>query len=80
LKDYLLNFVSSTEPKSYKEAINSNDSELWKEVMIEEINSLQSMETRELTDLPKDRKGIKSKWVFKIKCMKMGILINIKRD
>ena len=56
-----------SEPKSYQEAISGKDSSRWKAAMEEEIASLMKNDVWELVTLPKDRKAITSKWVFKIK-------------
>ena len=51
-------------PCTYKEAsTNSN----WKMAMNEEYNALQINQTWTLVELPKDRKAIGCKWVFKAK-------------
>jgi transposase InsO family protein len=54
-------------PKSYSEAINSENSHQWKEAIKQEYDNLIKNETWELVELPKDRKAIGCKWVFKIK-------------
>lgn len=53
------------DPISYDEAINRNDE--WKKAINKEIESLQSLETWEECELPKNRKAIDTKWVFKTK-------------
>lgn len=55
------------EPDSYKEALNSPDKDKWLEAMLSEISSLDENETWELVKLPKGRKALKNKWVYKIK-------------
>jgi len=51
-------------PRTYKDAIKS---EKWKKAMQEEYDGLIKNETWILTDLPKGRKPIDSKWTFKLK-------------
>ena len=58
---------SLVEPKTLKEAMGSPQSELWKNAMKEEFNSLIDNKTWEYCDLPTGKKAIKSKWCFKIK-------------
>jgi hypothetical protein len=50
-----------------KEAIKSIEGKLYKDVMVEEIESLHKNETWDLVKLPNGRKTINRKWVFKKK-------------
>jgi Reverse transcriptase (RNA-dependent DNA polymerase) len=52
--------------------MNCNDREKWKIAMREELNSLDELNTWELTELPEGRKAIGNKWVFKIKLDENG--------
>jgi len=64
----LLNLESrSSIPKSYKEAITSNEKSKWADAMDSEFNSLQSNNTWSLEPLPEGRKAIGVKWVYTIK-------------
>uniref|UniRef100_A0ACD5Z493 Uncharacterized protein n=1 Tax=Avena sativa TaxID=4498 RepID=A0ACD5Z493_AVESA len=60
------------EPKSYKEAMASPESNLWMDAMYEELNSMNKNKVWELVTLPKDRKPIGSKWIFKRKLNASG--------
>lgn len=61
-------FVSfGYEPSTYQEALVSDDRENWKLAMDEEMNSHRKNRTWNLIDLPRDRKVIDCKWVFKTK-------------
>jgi len=51
----------------YKNAMTRPDSEFWGEAINSELESLSKMRTWEITDLPKDKRAIGSKWIFKIK-------------
>lgn len=55
------------EPGTFKEAMASKDSEKWRKAMDNEISSLKDNETWEMVDLPKGRKSIPCKWVYRIK-------------
>ena len=55
------------EPNTYNEAIRNSDKMLWKKAMDSEMNSLKENKTWVLVDLPKNRKAIPCKWVFRIK-------------
>ncbi|CAI7795225.1 unnamed protein product [Closterium sp. NIES-54] len=55
------------EPATLKEALESSDAEEWKKAMESELKSIEENSTWELVELPKGRKAITSKWLFKIK-------------
>ena len=57
----------NNEPSCYREAISNEDEKHWRLAMTDEMKSLRENETWELTDLPKDRKALPCKWVYKIK-------------
>lgn len=57
----------SCEPRSYQEAVKSNEKENWFNAMKEEYDSLIKNETWTLVKPTKDQKVIDNKWVFKIK-------------
>ncbi|GKB04884.1 retrovirus-related pol polyprotein from transposon TNT 1-94 [Tanacetum coccineum] len=54
-------------PKTYKEAMTSRNSAFWKEAIDDEMDSLVSNNTWELSDLPPGSKAIGCRWVFRIK-------------
>lgn len=60
-------FLMTTIPTNYNEALECKEAAEWKNAMNEEYNSLLQNNTWELTDLPENRKAIKSKWVYTIK-------------
>ena len=55
------------EPESFEEAMDNEHSEKSIEVMQDEMNSLHENKTFELVKLPKGKRALKNKWVFKIK-------------
>ncbi|WVZ16441.1 hypothetical protein V8G54_009423 [Vigna mungo] len=57
----------SDEPRSYKEALDSSDRHVWQGAMEEELEALKKNSTWRLVDLPKGKKVIGSKWIFKKK-------------
>eukprot|EP00253_Pinus_taeda_P028323 PITA_28323 len=59
--------VTDDEPRTVKEAVDSEDGKLWKEAMVDEMASLHKNEAWDLVDLSAGRKPIGSKWVFKKK-------------
>src|SRR5258708_25869086 len=59
--------TSTVEPKSMKEAKGRDDWPLWNEAALKEYSQMLAHNTWELVPLPKGRKRVGSKWVFKIK-------------
>ncbi|CAI7924023.1 unnamed protein product, partial [Closterium sp. NIES-54] len=55
------------EPATLKKALESSDAKEWKKAMESELKSNEENDTWELVELPKGRKAITSKWLFKIK-------------
>ena len=76
----MLSLVASIneEPSTYQEAITSKDSDLWKAAMTEELKSLYENGTWEEATLPRGRKTIGCKWVYKIKRDNEGVVIRYK--
>ena len=54
-------------PKSYKEAINSPQKELWIKAINIELNTLKNNNIWELVKKSANIKSIKTRWVYKIK-------------
>ena len=59
--------ITDDDPRTVKEAVNSEDGKLWKEAMVHEMTSLNKNEAWDLVELPARRKPIGNKWVFKKK-------------
>ncbi|CAI7761948.1 unnamed protein product [Closterium sp. NIES-53] len=57
----------SGEPATLKEALESSDAEEWKKAMESELKRIEESVTWEMVELPKGRKAITSKWIFKLK-------------
>jgi hypothetical protein len=83
--DYFKTKVLSAEeidldtPSTYKEAINSENSEKWKISMNEELNSLKKMKVfKKIEELPRNSPIVGSKWVYKIKINPKGELEKFK--
>lgn len=76
--DYVISFhnvMKVSEPTSYNEAASQ---EGWKTTMEEEIQALELNETWEFIDLPKDKKALDSKWVYRVKSDKDGNVVRLK--
>ncbi|KAG8501427.1 hypothetical protein CXB51_003754 [Gossypium anomalum] len=58
---------ANQEPSNYSEAISCEDSEKWMFAMQEEMESLYKNKTWDLVKLPKGKKTVRCKWVFKRK-------------
>lgn len=70
--DFVQHFVANTEqryvePKTFAEAIASDQKQQWIEAMNDEMKSLKKNGTWTLCELPSDRKAIGCKWVYKLK-------------
>lgn len=59
--------IDCNEPRSYEEAMRSKDSEKWNARMDDEMESLRKNRTWDLVDLPKGKKTIGCKWIYKYK-------------
>ena len=54
-------------PKTYKQAMASDDAERWKEAMDDEMNSLHQNNTYTLVPPPKDKQIVGGRWVYSVK-------------
>ena len=66
------------EPESFQEAQTHKDRGSWMKAMQEEMESLQKNNTYELVKLPKGRKALRNKWVYKLKKDGRGDLVKYK--
>ena len=64
--DYSL-YETLNEPSDFKAIFDRPDTHLWINAMKEELEALAENDTWGLCNLPKNRKAIKNKWVFKMK-------------
>lgn len=64
--------VSIVTPVTLEDALSSPQSEEWKLAVLEELAALTANNTWELVELPRDRKAIGCKWVFKAKLDSQG--------
>ena len=55
------------EPESFEEAKNDTHNQKWLSAMQEEMDSLHENHTYELIELPRGKKALRNKWVFKLK-------------
>ena len=62
-----VSFTDDGKPSCFQECIDCVDNSKWKMEMKEEMDSLDKNKTHELVELPKDRKIVGCKWVFKLK-------------
>lgn len=59
--------ASNLEPKSLKEALESENGKQWQGAMDDKIKAHKKNGTWKLVDLPNGRKPITAKWVFRVK-------------
>ena len=64
--NYIL-MIDGGKPESYTEAKHMEDSLKWELAMKEEMDSLHNNHTWELAPLPKGKKALHNKWVYRIK-------------
>ncbi|KAG8491046.1 hypothetical protein CXB51_014200 [Gossypium anomalum] len=64
---------ANQEPSNYSEAVNCEDLEKWMFAMQEEMKSLHKNKTWDLVKLPKGKKIVRCKWVFKKKQETLGV-------
>jgi hypothetical protein len=68
--DFHSNFylsITVDDPRTVREAMNSEDSKLWKKTMLEEMDALDKSEAWDLFELPSGRIFVGRKWLFKTK-------------
>ena len=58
---------ASGDPSSLKEALASSNNTEWINAMEKEIESLHANDVWDLVELPKDRRAVGSKWIYKTK-------------
>jgi hypothetical protein len=59
--------ITDDDPRTVREAVDSEDGKLWKKAMVEEMTSLDKNEAWDLVEFPTGRNPIGIKWVFKNK-------------
>nr|GFA55234.1 retrovirus-related Pol polyprotein from transposon TNT 1-94 [Tanacetum cinerariifolium] len=64
--EYVL-LTDGKEPECYLEAIEDEHKKEWFEAMQDKMNSLHENNTFELVKLPKGKRALKNKWVYKLK-------------
>lgn len=65
--DQYVLLTDAGEPECYNEAVSSECKNLWIDAMNDEMESLRENHTFELVKLPKGRKALRNKWVYKLK-------------
>ena len=68
------NELNLSEPISVKDAMSRPDASKWMNAINDELQSLKKSNTWKLVELPKDRKAISCRWVFKLKMRTNGTI------
>lgn len=66
-RDEYVVIADEGEPQSYEQAITSEHKGEWEKAMQEEMQSLHDNHTYDLVELPKGKRALKCKWVYKLK-------------
>ena len=75
--EYVL-ITDEGEPENFQEVQTHADKVSWMKAMQEEMHSLLKNDSYELVELPKGRKALRNKWVFKLKKDSDGKLLKYK--
>jgi transposase InsO family protein len=65
--DEVLHAETDKDPRTFKQAIKSENAVEWQKAMKDEINAIERNQTWELVDVPKNKNIVGSKWVYKKK-------------
>lgn len=79
--DYVSYFArdcTSEDPTTREDAISAHDGSQWTDAMKEELESFSKNQTWTLVDLPRGRKPVKTKWIFKRKRADDGTVVRHK--
>ena len=76
LQEFDSNIGAENDTESFSQAMSCKESELWYNVMKDEMSSMKCNNVWDLVELPNGVKAIGSKWVFKTKKDSLG---NIER-
>jgi hypothetical protein len=70
--------TDADELECYQEAIESEQKVKWVSAMKDEMQSLYDNETFKLVKLPKGRKALKNKWIYRVKHNENSSILNYK--
>ena len=76
--EFVSAYLIEDDPKTFSEAMRSIDANFWRDAIKNELDSIVSNQTWELTDLPKGCKPISCKWIFKKKMRPDGTIERFK--
>jgi hypothetical protein len=66
--DFHSNFalsITDYDPITVREAVNSEDSKLWKKAMVEEMDAMDKNEAWDIVEFPAGRKPVGRKWLLR---------------
>jgi hypothetical protein len=58
-------FITDHDPRTIREAMDSEDGKLWKKAMVEEMAALDKNDALDLVEFSVGRNPISNEWVFK---------------
>lgn len=67
--EFMANFYQAYESSPYSQAKDNNE---WRDAMSKEIQTLKENNTWNITNLPRGKRAIRSRWVYKIKYQPNG--------
>jgi hypothetical protein len=70
--------LTNEEPKTYREAMEGEDSVEWQDAAKREFDALIKNSTWDMVERPRDRHVLKGKWVFRIKLKEDGAIDKFK--
>ena len=65
--DDYVTLIDEGEPECYLEAMGSEEKKKWLDAMQDEMKSLHDNHTFDLVKLPKGKKALENKWIYKVK-------------
>ncbi|KAL9261585.1 Retrovirus-related Pol polyprotein from transposon TNT 1-94-like protein [Drosera capensis] len=65
--DEYVTLTDGGKPECFKEALDSEEKQKWQDAMKDEMKSLHDNHTFDLVKLPKGKKALKNRWIYRVK-------------
>lgn len=62
-----MTFIDKDEPECFQEAMESDENQKWMDVMHDEMKSLHDNHTYDLVKLPKGKRALENRWIYRVK-------------